>query len=106
MASRFYGGLSGVEVVLPEGESFAATHEEYLAMGTTGHATEQQRAFLFGVGKDLCRRQEAEVVVLGGTDLFLAFAGYDCGFPVLDSAHVHIDALSRASLQGSSTGAA
>jgi aspartate racemase len=43
----------------------------------------------------LCKAQGAEAIVLGGTDLFLAFAGQDCGFPVLDCAEVHIDALYR-----------
>jgi aspartate racemase len=42
---------------------------------------------------------------LGGTDLFLAFEGRDCGFTVIDSARVHIDALYRASLGGASSGA-
>lgn len=105
MASRLYGGLSGLEVVVPEGKSFDATHDAYVAMATTGQATEQQRELFFAVGSDLCRTQGAETVVLGGTDLFLAFEGYDCGFPVIDSAEVHIDALYRASLRGSATGA-
>jgi aspartate racemase len=30
---------------------------------------------------------------LGGTDLFLAFAGEGCVFPVIDCAEVHVDAL-------------
>lgn len=38
-------------------------------------------------------------MLLGGTDLFLAFDGYDCGFPVIDGARVHIDALYRESLK-------
>jgi aspartate racemase len=105
MASRLYGGIAAVEVVVPEGESFDATHDAYVAMATTGQATEQQRELFFAIGNDLCRTQGAETVVLGGTDLFLAFEGYDCGFPVIDSAEVHINALYRASLKGSSTGA-
>lgn len=105
MASRLYGGLSAVEVVVPEGESFEAMHNEYVAMATTGHATERQREFFFAIGSDLCRKQGAETVVLAGTDLFLAFDGYECGFPVIDSAQVHINALYRASIKGSSTGA-
>jgi aspartate racemase len=38
------------------------------------------------------------VILLGGTDLFLAFQGADCGFPVLDCAEVHVEAIYRRSL--------
>jgi aspartate racemase len=38
------------------------------------------------------------VVLLGGTDLFLAFQGYECGFPVLDCAEVHVEAIYQKSL--------
>ena len=41
----------------------------------------------------LCRTQGAEAILLGGTDLFLAFAGQDCGFPVIDCAEAHIEAI-------------
>jgi aspartate racemase len=98
MASRVYGALSGLEVVVPGGESFDATHDAYIAMATAGQVTEQQRALFFAVGGELCRTQGAEAVVLAGTDLFLAFEGCDCGFPVIDSAEVHVNALLRASL--------
>ena len=104
MASRLYGGISATEVVVPAGDSFDATHDAYVAMATAGQATAQQRELLFAVGEVLCRKHGAEAVVLGGTDLFLAFEGHDCGFPVIDSAKVHIDAMYRASLKGPPTG--
>ena len=44
------------------------------------------------------QKQGAEIVILAGTDLFLAFDGYDCGFPTLDSARAHVDGLTRHSL--------
>ncbi len=100
MASRVYGALSNLEVVVPAGESFDATHDAYIAMATAGQVTEPQRALFFAVGAELCRAQGAEAVVLAGTDLFLAFEGHDCGFPVIDSAEVHVNALLRASLDG------
>ena len=36
--------------------------------------------------------------MLSGTDLFLAFEGQDCGFPVIDAAEVHIEAIYRWSI--------
>ena len=51
----------------------------------------------FAAGRRLCEEQGAEVVLLGGTDLFLAFTEQAGGFPVLDCADVHVAALYRQS---------
>ena len=66
-------------------------HTIYLCL--VGDFTEAQRRVFFSVGRRLCQVQGAEAVILGGTDLFLAFAGEECGFPVIDCAEVHVDAL-------------
>jgi aspartate racemase len=98
MDSRLYGRVSAVEFVLPQRESFERVHENYVAMADTARVTSEQRELFFAVGRELCRDQGAEAVVLGGTDLFLAFEGYDPGFPVIDCAAIHIDAIYRASV--------
>jgi aspartate racemase len=36
------------------------------------------------------KRCGADVVLLGGTDLFLAFDGRDCGFPYINCADMHL----------------
>lgn len=100
MASGLYGGLSDVEVVVPMGADFDATHDAYITMAMAGQATSAQRSLFFAVGNALSHKQGAEVIVLAGTDMFLAFEGYDCGFPAIDSAEVHVQALYRASLNG------
>ena len=104
MESRLYGGVPRIEVVVPQGADLDSTHNEYVALATAGRTTDRQREFFFSAGLDLCRRQGAEAVVLAGTDLFLAFDGHDCGFPVIDSAQVHIDALYRESIKPSGSG--
>jgi aspartate racemase len=73
-------------------------HASYIELATTARASEEQRRVFFSAGQQLCRKQGAEAVLLGGTDMFLAFAGQDCGFPVIDCAEVHIEALYRMSL--------
>ncbi len=100
MDSHIYGAIPAIEVVLPQGAELDATHEAYIAMASAGRVTEDQRALFFRLGAELVREQGAEVVVLVGTDLFLAFDGRACGFPVIDCARVHVDALARASLGG------
>src|SRR5262249_29969508 len=81
MATRLYGGISAAEVVIPEGEALDRVHESYIAMAMAGRASEVQRRTFHAVGQLLCREHGAEAIVLGGTDLFLAFdPGQDCGF--------------------------
>jgi aspartate racemase len=100
MQSRLYGALDGVEAILPEGPAFQAMHDAYVAMALSGQPTAAQRDVFFSVGRELCRRG-AEAVLLGGTDLFIAFEGHECGFPAIDSAQVHVDELARRSIEGS-----
>jgi len=97
METRLYGAISSAAVVVPEGEALDEVHKSYAEMATVGRVTDAQRRVFFAAGEDLCRRG-AEVVLLGGTDLFLAFQGHDCGFPVLDCAEVHVEAIYRRSV--------
>jgi len=99
MESGLYGGITAVEVVQPEGENLARIHEAYVAMAVPGRVTEEQRGIFFEVGAQLCRKHGAEAIVLGGTDLFLAFAGQEPGFPVIDCAEIHVEAIYRQSIR-------
>lgn len=99
MESHVYRGVPSVECVIPQGGDLAAVQDDYLAMASAARVTEAQRATFFRVGRDLCEKQGAEAVVLAGTDLFLAFQGQDCGFPVIDAAEVHIEGLFQRSIK-------
>jgi aspartate racemase len=100
MESHVYGGVPSVECVLPRGDDLAKVHDDYIAMATAARVTEAQRDTFFRVGRALCEGQGADAVLLGGTDLFLAFDGQECGFPVIDAAEAHIAAIFRASVAG------
>jgi aspartate racemase len=100
METALYGGLTSARVVIPEGEAFEAMHASYVGMASAGRATESQRRTAFTIGRELCDRGGAEAVLLGGTDLFLAFADQDCGFPVIDCAEIHADAIHRRAAEG------
>jgi aspartate racemase len=93
METGLYGGLPSAQIVLPAGEALEEVHNSYVEMAIAGRVTEAQRRVFFSVGQRLCRVHGAEAVVLGGTDLFLAFDGQDCGFPVIDCANIHVEAL-------------
>jgi aspartate racemase len=97
MESGLYGGITGARIVRPQGEALDQVHTAYITMAGVGRVTDAQRQVFFTEGRQLCAAQGAECVVLGGTDLFLAFTGQECGFPVLDCADVHVEALYRRS---------
>jgi aspartate racemase len=99
METRLYGAIASATVVVPLGAELDEVHESYAAMATAGRVNDAQRRVFFAAGERLCREQGAEVVLLGGTDLFLAFQGRDAGFPVLDCADVHVEAIYQASLR-------
>jgi aspartate racemase len=98
MRSRLYGAITSATVVVPEGDALEDVNQSYSAMATVGRATDAQRRVFFAAGEKLVRERGAEVVLLGGTDLFLAFQGHDCGFPVLDCADIHVEAIYRQSI--------
>ena len=92
METKLYGGIPSVEVVPTQGAALNLVHDNYVAMATIGHVTEAQRRVFFEAGRELCARG-AEAIMLGGTDLFLAFDGQEPGFPVIDCADIHVDAI-------------
>jgi len=96
MRTGFYGAARGAEVVAPAGDVLDAVHDAYVAMASSGAATAEQREVFFSAGRTLVADRGAEAVMLGGTDLALAFAGSDPGFPVFDCAAVHADAIADA----------
>ena len=100
MSTKLYGGVSSVDVIVPLPEDIETVHTEYITMATSGFATDQQREYFDVAGRKLCQDLGADVVVLAGTDLFLAFGEEDHGYPIIDSAQIHIDAITRASLEG------
>jgi aspartate racemase len=99
METRLYGAISSARVVVPPGAELDEVHESYVAMATAGRVSDAQRRVFLAAGERLCREQGGEVVLLGGTDFFLAFQGRDAGFLVLDCADVHVEAIYQASLR-------
>lgn len=92
METRLYGAISSATVLAPEADELEEVQANYGAMAMVGRVTDSQRRVFFRAGRGLIDRG-AEAVLLGGTDMFLAFQGEDCRFPVLDLADVHIEAI-------------
>ena len=100
MTGRVYGALADIETVIPEGDDLQTTNDVYIALARAGAISEEGRTTLFRIGRDLVERQGAEAVLLAGTDLFVAFEGHDPGYPTIDGALLHVEAIARASMDG------
>jgi aspartate racemase len=68
-------------------------------MAAAASATEAQRRYFADQAEKLVAAG-AEAIVLGGTDLFLAFEGTTPDYPIIDSALVHADEIARVSMGG------
>ena len=95
MESRLYGAVRHAEVVAPPTDLLLRVHDAYAAMAVAAVVTEGQRELFFSAGRALVEDLGAEAVLLGGTDLGLAFAGRDPGFRTFDCAAVHASAIAE-----------
>ena len=64
-------------------------------MATSGFVTEDQRSIFKAVSHRLLEDQGAEAIMLGATDLALAFNELTTAFPLVDCAGIHADALAQ-----------
>jgi aspartate racemase len=96
METRLYGAVSSAELIAPEGDMFGRVGDSYSAMATVGKVTDAQRDVFFSAGQAMMARS-AEAIMLGGTDLFLAFTGRETPFPLVDCADIHVEAIFQAS---------
>ena len=95
METRLYGGVSRVEVVPPSGQDLEDVHQAYVAMAASGIVTEAQSAVFAAVSKQLFKESGVEAIMLGGTDLALAFNERGTDFPLIDCAGIHADAIAK-----------
>jgi aspartate racemase len=95
METRLYGAVSSVEVVPPSGQDLEDVHQAYIAMAASGIVTESQRAVFAAVSKKLLEESGIEAIMLGGTDLALAFNERNTDFPLIDCAGIHADAIAK-----------
>ncbi|WP_421857765.1 aspartate/glutamate racemase family protein [Marinobacter salarius] len=99
METRLFNSFRETEIIVPPGENLANVHEAYMSIALSGAVSEEQRNTIFQAGAGMCADQGAQAIVLAGTDLFVAFDGYECGFNYVDSALVHIEAIHHVSRQ-------
>src|SRR5580692_2634841 len=95
METRFYGRIASAEIVPPNKPDVDDVHQAYISLATSGFVTEDQRSIFNAASHRLIGDQGVEAIMLGGTDLALAFNEQTAEFPLVDCAGIHVDAIAR-----------
>ncbi len=94
MRTRLYGQLHRTSAVACD-DDIERLGQTYLDVAVSGVCTDAQRALFFDAGRRMVDEQGAEAIVLAGTDLGLAFDGYEPGYLVIDALDVHVALLAN-----------
>lgn len=94
MRTRLYGQLKRTEAVALD-DDIETLGQTYLDVAVAGACLPSQRQVFLDAGRRMVEEQGAEVIVLAGTDLNLAFDGQDPGYRVIDALDVHVELLAR-----------
>lgn len=84
---------AGAEIMPPIGADLDDVHAAYVAMAASGVITNAQREVFLAAGQKLISAAGAEAIMLGGTDLALAFDAANPPFPLIDCAAIHADTI-------------
>jgi aspartate racemase len=95
METRFYGGVTSAEIIPPSGQDLLDVHQAYVTMAASGVVTEAQRSVFDAASQRLLQDQGAQAILLGGTDLVLAYDERTSEIPLIDCAAIHADAIAR-----------
>lgn len=93
MRTAMHGKLTGIDVVRPDGANFDLVHDTYVDLAMSGVPQQSHRDVFFAQGEQLVAEQGAQAILLGGTDLNVAFEGHTPPFDIIDCAGIHVDAI-------------
>ena len=93
MQGSLWGQLAQTEIVKPRPEEMDFIGKAYQRILDTQKADPDDAAGLRRIAADLQRRDGVETILLAGTDLALMFDETTAGFPAIDVARLHIDAI-------------
>jgi aspartate racemase len=83
----------GVEIVKPQPDEIAFIGKAYQRILDTQKGDAADTAGLRRIAADLAQRDGVEAILLAGTDLAVIFDEANAGFPCIDVARLHIDAI-------------
>ena len=92
--TRMFGCLGSIETVTPETDEIERIHLIYKDF-VEGRGSDAQAEELRKIARTFVTRDRAQSVLIAGTDLSMVFTESNAGFPMIDCARVHIDAIVR-----------
>lgn len=95
MKSHLFGMIDNVEFVLPREDLITPVGEAYMKMASRRDCEDGERSLFIQAGNDMVASGGADAVLLGGTDLFLAFEKQNVSYPVIDAVAVHVEDIAR-----------
>jgi aspartate racemase len=93
LEGSLWGKLKEVEIVKPRPEEIDFIGKAYQRILDTQATNDSDTAGLRRIAADLQRRNMVEAILLAGTDLAVIFDEATAGFPCIDMARLHIDAI-------------
>ena len=94
MEGSLWGQLdAGIDIVKPQPDEIAFIGRAYQRILDSQAADPDDAAGLRRIAAELQRRDGVETILLAGTDLTVMFDEETAGFPALDVARLHIDAI-------------
>jgi aspartate racemase len=89
---RMFGCLENIETIMPDADRIERIHDLYKEF-VDGRGSDAKADELRKIARELVSRDGAQSVLIAGTDLSNVFTDSNAGFPMIDCAHVHIDAI-------------
>ena len=96
--TRMFGCMHDIEVVMPPADEIDRIHRIYTDF-VSGRGSDTQADELRKLAQTFVTRDGAQAVLIAGTDLSPVFTEINAGFPMIDCAGVHIDAIVRRLLE-------
>jgi aspartate racemase len=93
MEGGLWGLLKGVEIVKPAPDEIAFIGKVYQRLIDTQQGDASDLAGLRRIATDLQRRAGVETILIAGTDFAVLLDEETAGFPALDMARLHIEAI-------------
>lgn len=94
LESRLFGALEGIETVMPDAGEIDQIQNLYKEF-VDGRGSNAKADELRAIARKFVSRDGAQSILIAGTDLSDVFTEADAGFPMIDCARVHIDAIVR-----------
>ena len=91
--TEIFGALGSFEVVAPKHDEVDEVHRIYLELATDGCTSPANVENLRRIARAIRARERVDAIVLAGTDLNVIFDEATAGFPAVDCAAAHIDAI-------------